>query len=212
MLKFPLIVIALISFATPAFAGNKCAIAGFVKEKTEVFDKAKGGKRIGSLPGIYVGAGETPIPSMVEVQIIDSKDGWFKIMSATDNAALMEANEVPLRKMFGGTGWVDGTKLAVKSQRIAGFSKPDGSSELIVTPLGSDEPPIAFDDTETNHLVDCKDDWAYIEVDPSANDYDMTTQMKVSPSAIVDPQRKSFRIWVDNICAIQETSCDGLGE
>ncbi len=162
---------------------------------------------LGKLPPTFVNPSmEFPIHVRVEVEVIGARNGWFLIRNAQDNDTLTER---PARPMFSGEGWVSGTRLVVKSQADVGRARPDPRAPAVLR-VGDDE---TFDNdvlVAAGRLVDCKGKWAQVEFADQRIPASIRSAFKVDAAARSGLSPGRFRAWVDRICAIQETSCDGL--
>mgnify|MGYP006951179932 CR=1 FL=1 len=57
-------------------------------------------------------------------------------------------------------------------------------------------------------LVACRGDWAEIELDVARLPEDVRAQLKLAPAA-TGATAAHPHAWVDRICGVQETTCDG---
>lgn len=162
-------------------------------------------KVLGKLPATIVEA-SMGYGVRVEVEVIGARNGWFLIRNARDNEALTNS---PPRPMYSGEGWVSGSKLTVKSQADVGRAQPNLKAKPVLR-VGDDE---TFDNdilVEAGHLADCTGKWAQVEfADQRFPPKDRST-LKIDATARSGLPAGRFRAWVNRICAIQETSCDGL--
>ncbi|UXH78383.1 SH3 domain-containing protein [Roseateles amylovorans] len=162
-------------------------------------------KVIGKLPPTFVE------PSMndgvrVEVEVLGARNGWFLIRNATDNEVLTDR---PARPMYAGEGWVSGNKLTVKSQADVGRAQPNLKAKAVLR-VGDNE---TFDSDvliEAGRLADCTGKWAQVEFVDQRVPSKHRSSLKVDAGARAGLPAGRFRAWVNRICAIQETSCDGL--
>ncbi|MFK3649570.1 SH3 domain-containing protein [Lysobacter enzymogenes] len=195
--------------AAPPAGETACSFGAFVNETDPAGLNVRAGpgtahKVLGTLPPIRRSGDEPPISAMVEVEVIAGADGWFKIRGAQDNDALVEGAQRP---MFKGTGWVSGRKLAVKSQAQVGRQRPDAKAPAVVS--GRDG--MGFDSDAfvgSARLAGCSGRWALVEYGPVERDVGAAVEIK--PAAKAGLAGGRFRAWVDRLCAIQETSCDGV--
>lgn len=138
---------------------------------------------VGRLPPKGHHVDDSSLPAMVEVEVLDAKDGWFQIRNAKDN---VELTGRPARKLHKGYGWISGNKLTVHSQASVARSQPQARARAIAKEDG-DAPLL---DIQGGHgLVDCKGGWAKVEFGP-------------------EKARKTG--WVDKLCPLQETTCSGF--
>ena len=141
----------------------------------------------------------------VEVDVLASQNGWFLIEGATDNTTLTEK---PERAMYSGRGWVSGKKLAIKTQASKARLTPTGAAAtafLVGDVLDGDSL------SKPGHLIACDGKWARVEYSLNGVPKDALAALKINPAAKSAGRSTSVRGWVNRICAIQETSCDGLG-
>lgn len=166
---------------------------------------AAGAKVLGKLPPTFVepsgGYGVR-----VEVHVTAARDGWFRIRDAGDNTALTER---PARPMFSGEGWVSGSRLTVKSQADVGRARPDPLAPAVLR-IGGGETFDGDSVVEAGRLADCAGRWALVEFTERRFPKDDRMTLHVDPSARAGLPAGRFRAWVDRLCGIQETSCDGL--
>lgn len=196
----------------PAPAGESaCAFGAFVAETDPAGLNVRAGpgtghKVLGTLPPIRHSQDESPIRAMVEVEVVASDNGWFKIQGARDNDALIEG---PQRPMFKGSGWVSGRKLTVKSQAAAGRQRPDAAAPVVIGgPDGAGFDSDSF--VEHARLLGCKGQWVLVEYGPWPGETGEPSALEIAPAARAGVEKGRMRAWVDRICAIQETSCDGV--
>jgi len=162
-------------------------------------------KVLGKLPPTFVE------PSMnygvrVEVDVVGARNGWFLIRNARDNEALTDR---PARPMFSGEGWVSGSKLTVKSQADVGRARPSPKAPAVLR-IGDNE---TFDNDvviEAGRLADCNGKWAQVEFADQRFAVKDRSSLKIDAAARAGLPPGRFRAWVDRLCGIQETSCDGL--
>ncbi|SDZ15079.1 hypothetical protein SAMN04487939_11874 [Lysobacter sp. yr284] len=194
--------------AAPPAGETACSFGAFVTETDPAGLNVRAGpgtahKVLGTLPPIRHSRDEPPMSAMVEVEVIAGADGWFKIRGAQDNDALIEG---PQRPMFKGTGWVSGRKLTVKSQASSGRQRPDAKAPAVM--IGHDA--MSFDTDAfvgSARLAGCSGRWALVEFGPIERDDD--SGLEIKPAAKAGLAGGRFRAWVDRLCALQETSCDG---
>lgn len=195
--------------AAPSAGETACRFGAFVTETDPAGLNVRAGpgtqhRVLGTLPPVRRSADDPPIRAMVEVEVVAGRGGWFKIQDAQDNEALIEG---PQRPMFKGSGWVSGRKLTVKSQSSVGRQRPAADAAAVLT--GRDG--IAFDSDAfvgSAQLAGCSGRWALVEYGPLERD--VGSGLEVAPAARAGLAGGRFRAWVDRICALQETSCDGV--
>jgi len=139
----------------------------------------------------------------VEVEVIGVRDGWFLIRNAKDNADLTGR---PARPMYSGRGWVGGSKLTVKSQADAGRARPARAAAVHLR-VGDGETFDGDSFIEAARLSDCQGDWAQVEFADQRFPAQDRATLKVEPAARAGLPSGRFRVWVDRLCGIQETSC-----
>lgn len=189
-------------------AQTACAFTAFVNETDPAGLNVRAGpgtahKVLGTLPPTWVGSDDPPLHARVEVEVSASVDGWFRIHAARDNELLTEAAQRP---MFKGQGWVSGRKLTVKSQAQSGRQRPDIKSAAVA--IGRDGS--SFDsDAFLDHasLIGCRRPWVLVEYGPLPQA--VRAELEIKPAATTGFKPGRFRAWVDHICGLQETSCDG---
>lgn len=195
----------------PAPAGQvACAFGAFVGETDPAGLNVRAGpgtshKLLGTLPPVKLSKDDPPVRAMVEVEVTAGANGWFLIGKARDNEALTEA---PERAMFKGSGWVSGRKLTVKSQAESGRQRPDGKAPAVI--IGRDG--LAFDGdafVQNGRLLGCSGKWVLVEYGPLPAGSDVLPALEIRPAAKAGAEPGRFRAWLDRICAVQETSCDG---
>jgi hypothetical protein len=195
----------------PAPAGQvACAFGAFVSETDPEGLNVRAGpgtahKVLGTLPPVKLSTDDPPVRAMVEVEVTAGANGWFRIGKARDNEALTEAAERP---MFKGSGWVSGRKLTVKSQADTGRQRPDGKAPAVL--IGREG--VSFDADvfiRTGRLIGCSGKWVLVEYGPLPANSDVLPALEIRPAAKANAEAGRFRAWLDRICAMQETSCDG---
>jgi len=194
--------------AAPA-GETACAFGAFVSETDPAGLNVRAGPGtghpvLGTLPPMRRSSEIESLQVRVEVEVVAGRGGWFKIRCARDNDALFAG---PQRPMFKGEGWVSGRKLTVKSQAGVGRARPEASAPAVL--VGHDG--IVFDSdafVASGQLAGCSGRWALVEYGPL--DFQGDTELEIEPAAKTGVEGGRFRAWVDRICAIQETSCDGV--
>jgi hypothetical protein len=164
------------------------------------------GKILGKLAPV-IDDEKTSTLARVEVQILASQDGWFLINGASDNEALTEG--LPKRAMYKGKGWVSGKKLTVKSQATIGRAEPSVNASVVFgEPKGNSFDGDVDVDVDAGRLLARKGHWVLIEyVYPKQHIEQAPTADKNSKGYVAPGH---VRGWVNRVCGIQETSCDGL--
>jgi hypothetical protein len=189
---------------------SKCSFGAFVTEtdptglNVRVLPSLQG-KIIGTLPPVVASSELDNYMVKVEVDILASNNGWFQITNAQENAALTGK---AARPAFKGTGWVSGRKLTVKSQATTGHAQPSQKAAIALRLRNGG----SFDSDEmvqSGQLVSCQGNWAQVEFSTEKMSGEMTKEIIFSPAVQPSLPKGHFRAWLDNICAIQETTCDG---
>ena len=197
--------------AADAAAPAACKFGAFVQEDDPAglnVRDAPGaqGRILGTLPPTLHAAGEFKLDVRVEVEVVGAKDGWLRVAHAQDNEALTGS---PARATYPGEGWVSGRKLTVKSQATRGYAAP-GATAPVVMRFTDDE---SFDGDEmvaAGRLLACKGTWAQVEFSESALSAATRKRLSLQPEARAGVPPGRFRAWLNQICAVQETTCDGL--
>ena len=186
-----------------------CAFGAFVNETDRAGlnvrqSPSASSKILGKLPANYKDP-DSPMIVRVEVNVLASQNGWFLIEGATDNTTLTEK---PERPMYAGKGWVSGKKLAIKTQASKARLAPEGKAGtafLVGNVLDGDSL------SKPAQLVACDGTWALVEYSLSGVSKEELPEIKINPAAKTGAPNGRIRGWVNRICAIQETSCSGLG-
>ncbi|WP_123649688.1 SH3 domain-containing protein [Lysobacter enzymogenes] len=197
--------------AAPPAGETACSFGAFVAETDPAGLNVRAGpgtahKVLGTLPPVRHSHDDPPLRAMVEVEVVAGDDGWFKIRAARDNDALIEG---PQRPMFKGEGWVSGRKLTVKSQAQAGRQRPDAAAPIAI---GGGADGAGFDsDSFVEHarLLGCKGRWALVEYGPWSAETGEPAALQIAPAARAGAEKGRIRAWMNHLCALQETSCDG---
>lgn len=160
---------------------------------------------LGTLPPVVVDHANGDFRIRVPLEVRGVRDGWFRIAGARDDDALTGK---PPRPTYAGEGWVSGRKLAVKSQATLGHARPDAASPVrlrMADGQGFDSDTMVT----AGRLVDCAGAWALVEVDETRLPSDVRAALTVAPEARAGLPAGHFRAWVDRVCGLQETRCDG---
>lgn len=198
----------------PAAASDtRCAFGAFVQEDDPAglnMRDAPGlsGAVLGTLPPTLHGVGEFKMDVRIEVEVSGARGGWFHVAHAQDNDVLTGR---PARPVYAGAGWVSGRKLTVKSQATAGRAAPGMKAEAVARFADGS----AFDGDEmvaAGHLVGCQGGWAQVEFADAALSAPLRKRLTVNPAARAGLPNGVFRIWLDQVCGVQETTCDGLAD
>lgn len=192
-------------------AASECSFGAFVQEtdpaglnvrsgpsiEATIIGTLPPGKAVGDLDGFKL---------MIEVLILGSTNGWFRVANARDNPELSGQRE---RSVFSGEGWVSGRKLTVKSQAATGHASPNAESSVVLRSRDGS----GFDNdtmVRAGQLIACKADWALVEFSDEALSDDVRESLIISGAARTGSSKRNFRAWLNQICSLQETSCDGL--
>jgi hypothetical protein len=198
-----------LSRASNSAAQSTCTFGAFVNETDRAGLNVRqspnaASKVVEKLPANYK-VPDSPMVVRVEVEVLASLNGWFLIQGAADNTTLTEK---PARPMYSGQGWVSGKKLAIKTQANKARLAPEGAAVtafLVGDILDGDSL------SKPGQLIACKGKWVQVEYSLSGLSKDALTEIKINPAAKLGAPKGHVRGWVNRICAIQETSCSGLG-
>lgn len=158
---------------------------------------------LGTLPPVWTD--DSGMRARVFVKVSATAKGWFRIHGAFEDEALTGQ---PARPVYEGEGWVSGRKLVVKSQANAGRARPDPKAAVAIRLKDG----LLFDGSSTiaaGRLVDCRGSWVQVEYEEARFAAEMRPYLQVSPVARAGLPKGRLRAWLDQICGIQETSCDG---
>lgn len=191
-----------------AAPSQSCSFTAFVEDEDpaglRVREAPDAKARIlGSLPPVWTDGDGMRV--RVSVKVTESARGWFKVREAFDDESLTGQ---PARPLYAGEGWVSGRMLVVKSQAQVGRQRPDAKAPVSVR-LKDDA---SFDGNSTiraGRLVGCQGAWAQVEFDESRLSEEVRPLVQVLPAAREGQPKGRFRTWLNQLCAIQETSCDG---
>lgn len=191
-------------------AASTCSFGAFVAETDPAGLNVRASpnataKVLGKLPPTFIEP-SAGYGVRVEVEVVGARNGWFLIRNASDNEALTDR---PARPMFSGEGWVSGSKLTVKSQADTGRAQPNLKAKAVLR-IGDNE---TFDNdvlVEAGRLADCNGKWAQVEFADQRFPGKDRSSLKIDAAARTGLPPGRFRAWVNRICGIQETSCDGL--
>lgn len=187
---------------------TKCSFGAFVMESDSAGLNVRqspgpSGKIIGTLPPLLEVDG---YKVKIEVDVLGGKNGWFYIAHARDNTMLTGK---PARKVYSGRGWVSGRKLTVKSQSKFGYAFPSkGAAVVLSLNDGFDGDRMV----EAGQLISCQGHWALVEYSSIDKLRTEAPEMMVAPPTLSQEglPKGHVRAWVDQICGIQETTCDGV--
>jgi hypothetical protein len=207
----------LLTFATLAGAAHasggapepaSCRFTAFVEETDPAGLNVRAApsataKVLGTLPPVWSdGSG---LRVRVRVEVTGVRNGWFQIRDAADEDVMTGE---PPRPTYGGEGWVSGNKLIVKSQAEAGHARPDAKSPASLRFKDGS----LFDGSDmmaAGRLADCQGRWVLVDYDLSRVSADVRQLLDIAPAARAGRPKGHVRAWMDRICGIQETSCDG---
>jgi hypothetical protein len=195
---------------TPPSSQDRCELVAFVNETDPAGLNVRAApsaqaQKLGTLPPIWVDRWQVR-HVRVRTHVIDAANGWFKIRNSSDEEDLTEQ---PARPTYQGEGWVSGSKLIVIAQTNIGRLRPDPAAPAAIELDG----PFSFDEDTfdgARRLVDCSGRWIQMEFDESKLSEDGRRAFKISPETRKGLPLGRFRFWVNKICGLQETSCDGL--
>lgn len=190
---------------------NYCSIEAFVIETDPAGLNVRqapshNSKILGVIPPVLKNEDGNNVSVVVSV-IMSNAAGWFKIQNAIEDTMLTNK---PARPVFAGIGWVHGSKLAVVSQAEYGYTSSDYKSERNIK-LTDDNLGI-YVDTFGSRLIDCKGNWAQLNISTKKLSPKAAKILVISPSAKKSAKKGYIHTWVNNICGNQETSCDGAGD
>ncbi len=158
---------------------------------------------LGTLPPVWADGSGWQV--RIRVTVIAASNGWFRIRNAADDETLTGQ---PARPVYAGEGWVHGRKLVVKSQAMAGRTRP--SEDAPASVKFKDESTFDSDGAiDAGRPVDCRGGWVLMDYAEARFPADLRPLLQVSPSARTGLPKGRFRAWLDRMCGIQETSCDG---
>jgi len=189
---------------------NNCSFGAFVQESAPAGLNVRqtpslSGKIIGKLPPVIENPDLAGFKIKIEVDVLGSKNGWFFISNAKDNTTLTGKSA---RSVFSGRGWVSGRKLTVKSQANKGYLQPLTTSPIAV----SSNDNAGFDNDEmvrAGQLISCLGNWVLVDYSINKLSADMVKSLNLQAVAKTGIDKEHLQVWVNQICAIQETSCDG---
>jgi hypothetical protein len=189
-----------------SLASSPCKFGAFVQEEDPHGLNVREtpttkGKILGTLPPSIESKELPGFKVKIEVSVLLGKNGWFQIKDAVDNTSLTGISE---RAIYKGTGWVSGKKLTIKSQAMEGHAAPNISSASILKTKNQNFDGDSF--VEATHLLNCDGEWAEVEVDLKK----LSSEIKKSLG--LAEKKTALKMWVNQICSIQETSCDGIAK
>ena len=187
-----------------------CSFGAFVQEDDPAglnlrSTPSTAGKILGTLPPSFEDPANAGFKVRIEVDVHGSDDGWFHVDNARDNAQLTGK---PARPALREAGWVSGRKLTVKSQATTGRAMPDGKSAAWLSLRDGG----GFDNDAmvgAGQLIACRGSWALVEFNEAQLPADVREQLVVAPAARAGASAGRFRAWLNRICGVQETTCDG---
>lgn len=199
---------------SPAFASGgppeptRCSFAAFVEETDPAGLNVRAAPSssaavLGTLPPVW--KDESGMRARVFVKVTATANGWFRVREAFEDEDLTGQ---PARPVYEGEGWVSGRKLVVKSQANVGRTRPDAKAPVAVQLKDG----LLFDGSSTiaaGRLVDCRGSWVQVDYEESRFSAEVRSYLQISPAARSGQPKGHFRAWLDQICGIQETTCDG---
>src|SRR5437868_4177859 len=194
--------------AAPA-TSERCRFGAFVQEDDPAGLNVRAGpstaaRILGTLPPSFTAADNPGFAVRIELDVLGQRDGWFHVGHARDNEQLTGRTA---RKLYAGDGWVSGRKLTIKSQATGGRAAPEPDAPVTLA-LESGDSLDGDAIVAATRLVACRGDWAEIELDVAQLPDDVRAQLKLAPAA-KGATAAHPRAWVDRICSVQETTCDG---
>ena len=198
--------------SSPPAVAAACTFGAFVQEDDPAgldvrATPSASGTVLGTLPPSFTSPDNPGFKVRIEVDVVGQQDGWFHVANARDNEQL---TGLPARKLAVRQGWVSGRKLTIKSQASRGHASPDAHSATVMS-LGDAD---TFDGDAivgASHLVACHGAWVQIEIDAARLPADVRSQLHVQPAAAAGSTATHPRAWVDHVCGVQETTCEGQG-
>jgi len=138
---------------------RSCSFGAFVTDSDPAGLNVRAGPDVtsaivGKIPPQALSEDDPPIRAYVEVEVVASQGGWFRIRNARDNALLAP----PGRKVFNGAGWVSGRHLSVKSQAAVGRDVASARGRPVRAAVDFDSD--AF--VRSARLHDCVGQWVLV--------------------------------------------------
>ena len=99
----------------------------------------------------------------------------------------------------------------MKSQATTGRALPDGKSAAWLSLRDGG----GFDNDAmvgAGQLIACRGSWALVEFNEAQLPADVREQLVVAPAARAGASAGRFRAWLNRICGVQETACDGSAD
>lgn len=183
------------------FASSQCGlITGFVfsRPSLTVHERPDAASPVlGRVLGFYEGddAGRAP-----EVRILDAQDGWLRIIDAHDDEGLLDGARA--REMYSGAGWVRGEGVYVTLQTSKAFSAPSHDAPVV---LEAPDGGWLEEAAEQVAITGCDDGWVLVRWNVSADGPE-----RYEDYAVVSRDPVVVEGWSTGVCAIQETTCDGV--
>lgn len=183
------------------FASSQCGlITGFIfsPESLAVHERPDDASPVlGRVLGFYAGddAGRAP-----EVRVLDAQDGWLRIIDAHDDESLLDG--AAPREMYSGAGWVRGEGVHVVLQTSRAFAAPGHDAPVVLeAPEGGWLTEVA----DQVAVTGCQDGWVLARWNVSAG-----RPERYQDYAVVSRDPVIVEGWSTGVCAIQETTCDGV--
>ncbi|MFD1950444.1 hypothetical protein ACFSGX_06650 [Sphingomonas arantia] len=183
------LMLVLAAAAVPASAA-RCAIDGWSSDTDPTglrvrAGPASGAREIGRLPPAIRGD-DRYAPSF---HIVDMQDGWVNIAGADDLDA-----PTP-RPVFGGTGWVHGSRVTFTVQATVGRAAARVGAPVVVA-LDTD---LGDAGERTQPILACSGGWGRL-------------RYRVPEGAKATIGARTGKAWFGAVCGNQHTSCDSLVE
>lgn len=170
--------------------GNQCEIGGWSTDSSRrgLAVRARPSVKsavIGRLQSVISYEGGLHSGRGVEFAIVEARNGWFRIQNIQTPGIVTEDREpVDVEWRPSKTeGWIPGKAIFFVLQTFKGFAAPDPNSPVL---FQSDD---WYGPKDWLRVADCSGEWVQI--------------------AYGDPKRERFA-WFRGVCAMQETTCDGV--
>ncbi|UXH80703.1 SH3 domain-containing protein [Roseateles amylovorans] len=188
---------------------KSCSFGAFIEERDPAGVNVRSAPSstatiLGTLPPTWFSKTDS-LQERVEVDVISSRQGWFQIRKAVDFSGLSARKPRPT---YAEEGWISGNKMLVKSQASVGRSAPRSDSSVLMQ-VGEGETLDSDALMDASRPVDCSGHWVRLEFRENAIPKDLRATMRIHPQARQGVKPGRFRVWVNRICDIQETTCDG---
>ncbi|OZG74752.1 hypothetical protein BTA51_03790 [Hahella sp. CCB-MM4] len=135
---------------------------------------------------------------IADFDIVASHNGWLQIRNARDYPYGQ-----PERETYSGMGWIHGSKVTFRIQSGLGYQQPDPQSQKLLDLHGD----WLTDVGRVNQVLACEGKWALLDYSlESSEDADETAEA----SHQIPQELSGHTAWFRRVCAIQETTCDGI--